>query len=117
MTKNPDDTEISADALARLPTNAEVLSEALKDPAFRAHWESTALARAVAIQLLQYRADHGLTQTKLGRALGMHQPAIARLESVEHNPSIDTLKRLSRELEIEFHYKIDITPTGVALTA
>ena len=117
MNERSDFPKIPADVLANLPTNAEVRAEALEDPEFRAHWEGTALARAVAIQLVQYRADHELTQTELGRTVGMHQSAIARLESGDHNPSIDTLKRLSRELGIEFHYQIDITPTSVALTA
>jgi transcriptional regulator with XRE-family HTH domain len=38
----------------------------------------------------------------------MHQPAIARLEAGEHEPSLATLSRLARVLGIEFH--IDITP-------
>jgi transcriptional regulator with XRE-family HTH domain len=40
--------------------------------------------------------------------LGMHQPAIARLEAGDHEPSLATLSRLARTLGVEFH--IDITP-------
>lgn len=40
----------------------------------------------------------------------MTQPAIARLEGGEHNPTFPTLLRLSDALGIEF--AIDITPTG-----
>ncbi len=103
--------------LSDLPTNADVRTEALKDPEFRANWERTALARLVALQVVQYRATHRLTQTALGRLLGMHQSAIARLEAGDHNPSIDMLQRLSRTLGIEFHIHIDITPQRVDLTA
>ncbi len=43
----------------------------------------------------------------------MKQPAVARLEAGEHNPSFDTLARLSSVLGIEFH--IAVTPAGVAI--
>ena len=36
----------------------------------------------------------------------MHQPAIARLEEGEHNPSIDMLRRLSEKLEIDLNINI-----------
>lgn len=101
--------------LSDLPTNDEVRAQALQDPAFREHWERTALARAVALRLVEYRAEHRLTQTALARQLGMQQSAIARLEAGDHTPSIETLQRLSRELGITFH--IDITPGEVKLSA
>jgi ribosome-binding protein aMBF1 (putative translation factor) len=91
----------------------EVLERQLEDPAFRAEWERTAVARAVAKRLVEYRVEHGLTQTALARKLGMKQPAIARLEAAEHNPSFDTLTRLSSSLGIEF--KITVSPDGVAM--
>jgi transcriptional regulator with XRE-family HTH domain len=43
----------------------------------------------------------------------MKQPAVARLEAGEHNPSLDTLARLSSALGIDFH--IRVTPNGVAI--
>lgn len=85
----------------------------LKDPAVRAEWERTAVARAVAVRLVEYRAEHAISQTALARKLGMKQPAVARLEAGEHNPSFDTLARLSSALGIEFH--IAVTPAGVAI--
>ena len=90
-----------------------VLERQLEDPAFRAEWERTAVARAVAARIVEYRVEHGLTQTALARMLGMKQPAIARPEAVEHNPSFDTLARLSSVLGIEFH--ITVSPDGVAI--
>ena len=91
----------------------KVTGRQLKDPAVRAEWERTAVARAVAVRLVEYRAEHALSQTALARQLGMKQPAVARLEAGEHNPSFDTLARLSSVLGIEFH--IAVTPTGVAI--
>jgi transcriptional regulator with XRE-family HTH domain len=93
----------------------QVLAEQLEDPAFRAEWERTALARAVANRVIAYRAEHGLSQADLARQLGVSQPAVARLEIGEHEPTFTTLSRLSQRLGIHFH--IDITPTSVELTA
>ena len=99
--------------LSDLPSAESVIQENLKDPAFRAEWERTAVARAVAIRVLEYRTQHGMSQTELGRRLGMKQPAIARLEAGEHNPSFETLVRLSSTLGIEFH--IAVRPDGIAI--
>lgn len=96
-----------------MPSSDEVLKRQLRDPVFRAEWDRTAVARAVAKRLVEYRAEHELTQTALARQLEMKQPAIARLEAGEHNPSFETLGRLASRLGIEFH--IDVTPEGVAI--
>ena len=96
-----------------MPDAGTARQRALRDPVTRAEWDRTALARAVAVKLTQYRAEHQLSQTSLARKLGMKQPAIARLESGEHNPSIDTLWKLAAGLGIEFH--IDVTPKGLAV--
>ncbi len=90
----------------RLRKAADVLAEQLEHPEVRAEWDRTAPARAVALRVLSYRAEHGLSQTALGRSLGISQPAVARIESGEHLPTIDTLVRLSDGLGIEFSLNI-----------
>lgn len=94
--------------LSKMKSHKQVLAEDLKDPGFRAHWEKTALARAVALRIVAYRADHGLSQVQLAKKLGMKQPAVARLEVGDKNPTWDTLIRLSDKLGIEF--VVDIVP-------
>jgi transcriptional regulator with XRE-family HTH domain len=88
-------------------------SELRTDPAFRAEWERTALARAVALAIVRYRADHDLSQRELAERLGMKQPQVARLELGEVNPSMETLMRVSAQLGIEF--TIDVRPAGTAV--
>jgi ribosome-binding protein aMBF1 (putative translation factor) len=95
----------------RIATASESLKNRLRDPEFRQEWERTALSRAVALRLVEFRANNGLSQSALARKLQMQQPAIARLEAGDHNPSVDTLMRLSQGLGIGFH--IDITPEHV----
>jgi transcriptional regulator with XRE-family HTH domain len=99
--------------LSELKTNDEILQEELQDPEFRAEWERTALARAVALAVVRYRGDHGLSQRNLAERLGMKQPQVARLELGEVNPSMETLMRVSAQLGIEF--TIDVRPAGTTI--
>jgi ribosome-binding protein aMBF1 (putative translation factor) len=94
-----------------IKTNNKLIAEQLRtDPEFRAEWERTALARAVAVAIVRYRADHDLSQRELAERLGMKQPQVARLELGEVNPSMETLMRVSAALGIEF--TIDVRPAG-----
>jgi ribosome-binding protein aMBF1 (putative translation factor) len=97
--------------LSQLKTHDEVLAEQLRDPEFRAEWERTAPARAVASTVLAYRAHNGLSQRALASRLGMSQPAVARLERGDHNPTLDMLMRLASGLDVEF--VLDIAPANM----
>jgi transcriptional regulator with XRE-family HTH domain len=92
--------------LSDLRTSDEVLAGALCDPAFRAEWERTSVARALASQVVAYRVKHGLSQRALADELHMSQPQVARLEAAIHNPEIETLQRVASVLDIEFDLKI-----------
>jgi ribosome-binding protein aMBF1 (putative translation factor) len=99
-----------------LPTADDVLAQHLEeDPAFRAEWERTALARAVATRMVAYRAEHRLSQSALARMLRMSQPAVARLELGENESTIANLRRLSRGTGINF--RIDIARGSLSLSA
>lgn len=99
--------------LSELRRAEDIAAEELLDPAVRHEHERTAFANAVAIRVIEYRAAHGISQTALAQQLGMRQPAIARLEAGEHEPSLTTLARLARGLGLDF--SIDITPTTLGL--
>jgi len=101
--------------ISEMPTADEVLAGHLENPEFRREWERTTLARAVSLKVVAYRAEHGLSQSALGRKLEMSQPAIARLEMGEHEPTFATLSKLARGLGINFH--IEITPGSLSLSA
>lgn len=85
----------------------EILEEDLRDPAFRAEWEATALAREIANWVIKYRADHHLSQTALARRLGMTQSAVSRLEEGDHEPRIATLRKLSEVLGMRLSLSIE----------
>lgn len=94
-------------ALKESKTTSEVMEGVMaRDPELRKERERTALARAVAIEIIHYRAENDLSQAGLAQRLKMHQPAIARLEEGEHNPSIAMLRRLSEKLGINLMINI-----------
>jgi DNA-binding XRE family transcriptional regulator len=89
---------------------ALLAEEQLADPSFRAEWQRLAPAREFAATLLRYRAEHKLSQRGLASKLGVSQPRVAKLESGEHNPGVDTIINAVKRLEIEF--VLDVAPAG-----
>jgi len=88
--------------MAGWPTHGNLIAEELRvDPGFRGEWERTSVARALAIAIVRYRADHELSQRDLADRLGMTLPQVARLELGEVNPSRDTVMRMSAQLGID----------------
>lgn len=99
--------------LSDLRTAEEIHQRDLADPTYRAEYERTRFAHEIALRVLAYRSEHGLTQTAFGRLVGMRQPHVARLESGEHEPSLSTLVRLTAALGEDF--TVDISPDGPRL--
>ncbi|HUA07137.1 MAG TPA: helix-turn-helix transcriptional regulator [Solirubrobacteraceae bacterium] len=82
----------SAGILADWPTNDELIAEQLRaDPEFRAEWERTASARAMAVAMVRYRAERDLSLQELAGLVGMTTAQVAGLEAGDANPSADTL--------------------------
>ena len=92
----------SAGTLTDWPTNHELIAEQLRaDPEFRAEWERTAGARALAVAIVRYRAERDLSPEELAGLVGMTTTQIANLEAGDANPSADTLTAVSAQLGIE----------------
>jgi DNA-binding XRE family transcriptional regulator len=79
------------------------------DGGFREEWQRLAPARAFAAVLIRYRAEHDLSQSKLGKRLGVTQPRVAALESGERNPDYETIINAVDKLQVEF--AMDFSPS------
>lgn len=101
--------------LSESNTGSELRSEDVRDSEVAFELARTAVANQLAILIIDYRVEHALTQTALARQLGMRQPAIARLEAGDHEPSVATLARLANRLGITFH--LNLTPDSVVLVS
>jgi transcriptional regulator with XRE-family HTH domain len=61
-------------------------------------------------RITEARTAKGITQSALAAQLGVNRSNISRLESGEHNPTLDFLLRVASELDVE----IDLTAQGKA---
>ena len=62
--------------LSDLTSADQIAAIELADPEIRREHDRTALAHAVAMRVIGYRVERGLSQTALARLLGMHQPLL-----------------------------------------
>jgi len=99
--------------LSQLKTSQQIAAAEARDPQIAAELERTSVAEQLALWLIRYRVEHDLSQTALARLVDMKQPAIARLEAAEHEPSLATLARLSRALDVSL--TLAIAPQSVVL--
>lgn len=92
--------------LSDMKTVDEAVREHNQDAEFRAEWDRTAFARKVATSVVAFRAKKDLTQRALAKLTGLTQPAIARLEAGDHEPSLGTLAKLTMATGLSFEVKV-----------
>lgn len=80
------------------PVIQELLDE---DPELRAMYEARLPRTLWVASVINARAARGWTQTDLARAIGVQQPAIAKLESGDRDPKLSTMVSVCRALGIE----------------
>ena len=91
----------------------QIVEDHRGDPEFREEWDRLAFAREVANRVVAYRTDNRLSQRQLAALVGLAQPAIARLEKAEHQPSFDTLAKLT--LTTGLHFSFEVSAGSVEL--
>ena len=83
------------------------LSEDLKDPEFRAHYQEERQALMLAMKIGQLREKKGLSQQQLAKLMGTSQQAISRIESGDYEGfTLKTLEKIAEatdtRVKIEF---------------
>lgn len=77
--------------------------------------QQDSLALEFGAWLRGYRAKYKLTQAQLAPMIGMPQGVVSRLEKASHQPSYETLRKVSKALGV--HFKIRIEATSLRFTA
>jgi transcriptional regulator with XRE-family HTH domain len=79
---------------------------AAKSPVYRAALEEFRTYETIARAIIKLRMDMNMSQEELAKAVATSSSAIARLESGQHKPSVETLRRIAkafnRDLVISF---------------
>ena len=92
-----------------------VLARQMAKPEVQAEYERNAVADAVSLWLVKYRADHGLSQADLAARTGLSQPAVARLEAGDIEPRLSTLLRIARALGVDLLVALEAEPAAVVV--
>ena len=77
-----------------------------EDPELARAYEQEGIEREIGREILRLRLKRGWTQDQLAAALNTKQPAIARLESGSHRPSLATLNKISQVLNARLEVRL-----------
>ena len=92
---------------AQVRTFRSRLSEDLKDPEFKAHYQEERQALKLAMKIAKLREKKGLSQQQMAKLMGTSQQAISRIESGEYEGfTLKTLEKIAEatgtKVKIEF---------------
>lgn len=76
----------------------EHLKEKLTDPKFKKVWEESAPEYELAKQIIEKRLRKKMSQRALAKKAHTTQAVISRIESMNANPSMGTLRRIAAVL-------------------
>ena len=85
-------------AAVQHPSWREVRAGFLADPQVQQAYSDLEPRFAVVRQLIELREKHGWSQRDLAERAGMKQPQLARLETGQVEPKLDTLQRLAKAM-------------------
>ena len=58
-------------------------------------------------QLIQIRIASGLTQTEVGKRMGITQPSVAAFESDENDPKLSTIQRYALAIGAKITHEVE----------
>jgi len=87
--------------MARTYQDATAARRKRLTPAAKAHREIFEQAYDIAMQIIELRERHGLTQAELAERCGMDQGDISRIERGSTSPTARTLQRIAEALDAD----------------
>ena len=75
-------------------------TKSLKDSDIKTEYEALGPEYEVVKTIIKERIKRGWSQTQLAEAIGSRQPVISRLERGDSNPSLQTLSRIAKALDL-----------------
>ena len=83
-----------------MATFRQFKAKALRKPAIKAEYDALGPEYEVVRTIINERIKRGWSQAELAVAIGSRQPVISRLERGESNPSLQTLQRIAKALDL-----------------
>jgi len=75
------------------------------------------IAKAMGERIKERRDERGMSQSDLGRAMGLSQYQISKYERGENRVPYDKLVSLIRALEVDANYLFSVAPMGLSSLA
>ncbi len=75
-------------------------TKTLKDQAVKAEYDALGPEYELVKTIIRERINRGWSQTQLAEAIGSRQPVISRLEQGNGNPSLLTLQKIAKALDL-----------------
>ncbi len=75
-------------------------SKALKNAVIKAEYGALGPEYELVKTIIKERINRGWSQTQLAEAIGSRQPVISRLEQGNSNPSLSTLQKIAKALDL-----------------
>lgn len=79
-------------------TLEDSLKDLMRNPKFKKEWEDSEAEYQLSCRLIEARLKRNLSQRALAKKVGTSQAAIARIEGMDANPSLNLLKRIAHAL-------------------
>lgn len=86
----------------------DYLNHQLEDTEFKKEWDAIEPEFVIIQAMIDARKSSGLTQKELAAKTGMSQADISKLENGNANPSIKTLQRLAKGMDMKL--RIEFSP-------
>lgn len=84
------------------------IKKQLKTKEFKEEWEKSEIEYQIVHALIDAREKNNYTQQQLAALTGINQADISKLENGRANPSIKTLQRLAKGLNMQL--KVELVP-------
>ena len=99
-------------AAVQHPTWREIRAGFLAEPEVQQVYRYLEPRFAVVRQLIELREKHGWSQRDLAERAGMKQPQLARLETGQVEPKLETLQRLAKAMgsRLTIRFEDDLQP-------
>src|SRR5260221_3191614 len=82
------------------------------DEAFAREVDAARRSRGLIGWLARWRNEHGASQAQIAKRMQTSQPAVARLESYQHDPQLSTLTRYVAALGFSLDFVLRDDETG-----
>ena len=87
----------------------ELIEQKNRDiPGFKEEFDKELESLDIAVALMKFREELGLTQREVAEIVGKPQSTIARIENGNMNPSFNLLKEIVEKLGGKFTFKISM---------